>query len=134
MPDTFHEFEELLRAYRKSSVLLTAFDLGIFRALTDGPLSISQIEQQLGYSKRGIGALLTALSAMNVINISDNRYQINPEIAAFLNPASKQYAGGQIEHEIYLHKRWQYLSESVKTGEPSRRDSDSEETTRRIHV
>jgi cyclopropane fatty-acyl-phospholipid synthase-like methyltransferase len=132
MLGTFREFEELLRAYRKSSVLLSAFELGIFKALASGPLSINQLEQHLGYSKRGLGALLTALLAMNVIDTLDDHYQINPKIASFLNPTSQHYAGGQIEHEVYLHKRWQYLSESIKTGQPSRRDSVTEETTRRF--
>ena len=118
MSKEFAHFEELMRAYRQSYVIFSAFDLGIFKILGWESHSCNQLVKKTGCNLRGLEMLLTALQAMNLIIKIDNKYLLNPDLTPYFEPSSAQYCAGQIEHEHFLMKRWDHLTDSIHSGQP----------------
>jgi 2-polyprenyl-3-methyl-5-hydroxy-6-metoxy-1,4-benzoquinol methylase len=108
--------EELIRSYRRSHVILTAFELGLFETLVRKNQSVDELIIELDISRRGLELLLHALVALEILQKEGNVYRVSMKFHSLLNPDEPDYLGGLISHEIHLNKRWQLLTESVRTG------------------
>ena len=138
MSDTgFEHLSELLRAYRKSNVLFTAFELGVFEKLSSHPRDINTIAKELRISKKGIQRLLSALCAMGIIKKFDKNYSISEDYQKYLDPLLPENIHGLINHEIHLYHRWKHLTECIESGLPIKKITDPskpEDTARFINA
>lgn len=115
---TFESVTQLLRAYRGSAILFTAFELGLLEFLAKNPESPERISKALNLSRKGVSRILLALSALGIVEKDGRKFRILEPCLNLFHPDSDQYIGGLIQHEIHLQKRWWQLDKSVKTGRP----------------
>jgi cyclopropane fatty-acyl-phospholipid synthase-like methyltransferase len=126
MSQSFVYFEDLLRAYRKSRVIFSAFELKIFENLARKARTINQLHKIIDCDPRGLQTILDALQAMKLVQKTEDSYVIIPELTPYLDPSSEYYCGGQIAHEIFLAKRWEHLTDSIRTGNPAKKTDHPE--------
>jgi ubiquinone/menaquinone biosynthesis C-methylase UbiE len=101
-----------------------AHELGVLDKISEKLIDISTLVKDLGLSKKGLERLLPALCALGIIKKKNSNYSLSNEYNNYLDPQSKDYIGGLIDHEIHLHKRWARLSESVKSGLPVKKTDE----------
>jgi len=125
MSQTEYELlNEILRAYRKSEVLFVAHELGILDKIGQQPTDSDTLAKDLELSKNGIERLLSALCAIGIVIKEKEHYTLSVDFQPYLDPDSTDYIGGLINHEIHLHKRWNKLSESVRSGKPVKQSDE----------
>jgi len=79
---------DLLLAHQRSSALCAAIELGIFRALGDGPADAASLARQCATSERGMRILCDFLCISGLILKDSGIYRHSPTSAAFLDPRS----------------------------------------------
>ena len=124
MQNGFEQLSEILRSYRRSSVLFAAHELGVLNKISEESIDISTLVRALGLSKKGLERLLSALCALGIIKKDKNTYSISSEYKNYLDPRSTDFLGSLIDHEIHLHHRWTRLSEGVKSGLPVKKSKE----------
>lgn len=101
-----------------SKTLLSAVELGVFRALADGPLGAEELRKTLGIHSRSALDFFDALVALGMLGRDDAGYRNTPETDLFLDPAKPSYVGGVLEMSNYrLFGFWNSLTEALRTGE-----------------
>jgi hypothetical protein len=124
--DAFNQLSEHLRAYRISRALFSAYETGLFDALSESPLSETDIIKKIKLSKRSINPLLGFLKSLGIVTVQNSKYQISRDYLPYLSPSSGRYIGNMMAHEIHLSKRWQNLTGSIRSGEPVKEKKDRE--------
>ena len=119
MPASAEIFHMLL-AYKKSALLRSGIELGVFAHLAERPGTAADVAAELGLAPRGTRLLLNALVAIDVLEESDGRYRLTGWAAETLDPAREGYVG---ELSRILTSTWEWeamgrLSEAVRLGGP----------------
>ena len=111
---------QLAIGFWASKTFLSAVELGIFGALADGPLNLSDLRARLGLHERSARDFFDALVAMKLLQRDNTgRYSNSEEADLFLNPARPEYMGGLIEMlNARLYGFWGSLTEALRTGAP----------------
>ena len=99
------------QAFRAACV---AQRLGIFEALSNGPLTAAQVAHQIEADERGTTLLMEALEALGYLKKKNARYA-NTSMTAKWLPA---LADGLPFFERVVFEQWGYLEESIRSGEP----------------
>ena len=122
---------EMSGYYWKTCTLHAGVKLDVFTTIGDAHLRIEDIASNLGGDKRGVGMLLNALTAMNLLIKTDDQFSNTDAGKTFLSKASPRYIGYMIMHHHHLVHSWSQLDQAVKTGHPSgSRASFSDEVVR----
>ena len=79
---------ENLQAHQRTSALLAAIELDVFRAVGEGPGDVASIARHAKASERGIRILCDFLVVSGLLAKVDGRYRHTPSSAAFLDPKS----------------------------------------------
>lgn len=111
---------DLLLGYTPTLVLVTAVQLDVFGAMTEGAQTAADIAKATSTSPRGLTMLLDGLVSLGLLDKQANRYDLTPESETFLVKSSDNYLGGFIEVFQKGIQDWLKLPESVKTGQPVR--------------
>lgn len=111
---------QLSGQYWATCTLHAAVKLDVFTAIGDMQLSSDDIAQKRNVSKEGITRLLNALTAMNLIEKSDDKFSNTHAGKTFLSKDSPKYIGYIITHHHHLVDSWSKLDQSVETGAPVR--------------
>lgn len=111
---------EMSGNYWKSCVLHSAVELDVFSIIDDNEKSAEEISETTDYDLRGLTALLNALSAIELLVKTENRYSNVDFSKKFLCKSSPDYTGYIIMHHNHLVTPWANLSDSVVTGKPYR--------------
>jgi SAM-dependent methyltransferase len=86
-----------LNAFRRTAILRTGIELGVFTAIAGGASTCAAIAGKCGASERGIRILCDNLAINGFLTRSEGAYA-NTEVAAvFLNRHSPAYMGGMTE-------------------------------------
>jgi hypothetical protein len=106
-----------------SKVLLTAVELGVFTALSKGPMTAVELGNALGFHPRGTYDFFDTLVAMGFLEREGNgpsgKYSNTAETSQFLDKNKPQYVGGILEMASQrLYKFWHDLPAALKTGKP----------------
>jgi C-methyltransferase len=114
--DIFHA----LLAYKKSAMLRTGIELGVFARLAERPATADEVARDLELAPRGSRLLLNALVAIDVVEETDGVYRLAPLAAETLDPNRDGYLG---ELSRILTSRWEWeamgrLPEAVRRGGP----------------
>jgi SAM-dependent methyltransferase len=106
---------EIAIAFQRSRVLLTAFELDLFTALSTGAKFSSQVAQALGTEKRATDRLMNALCAMGFLQKRGARFSNTPSASGFLVKGKPEYMAG-LMHTVHLWSTWSTLTQAVRRG------------------
>src|SRR5262245_17457343 len=117
---TLESILELGYAFRGAKALMSAVELGVFTALTEGPLGGEALRQQLGLAERGARDFFDALVALGLLNRDrTGRYSSAPGAALYLDPRKESYVGGVFENlTVREYAHWGALTQALRTGMP----------------
>lgn len=111
---------EVGQAYRASKALLSAVELGVFTALSDGPLDADALVTRTGIHARGAHDFLDALVALGMLHRGeDGCYANSDETGLYLDRNKPTYVGGMLESAITRNYMvWGSLTAALRTGQP----------------
>ena len=109
--------------FKRSKILLSAVELGIFTRLGSASMTGRELGEALGLSARANPDFFDALVALRFLDREGDgegaRYRNTPETAAFLDRESPSYMGGILEMlNARLYRYWDDLTEALRTGRP----------------
>src|SRR3990172_2909114 len=97
-----------------------AVKLGVFEALSGGPLTAAETARQVEASERGVTLLLDALEALGYVKNQTGRYVNTPMTVKWLLRSSPtNLAGGIPFFDSMVFDRWGHLDESIRRGKPA---------------
>lgn len=106
---------EMVIAFQKARVILTAYELGIFTALGVEKKKSEEMARLCGADPRAMDRLMNALCATGLIAKEEGFFS-NSELAAkFLDRKSLDYLEG-LGHMSHMWDRWSTLTSAVKKG------------------
>ena len=100
--------------------LMLCTSCGIFDALQTSRLSAGEIAERVGLSKRGTEVLLQAMEAGGYIRRDGERYWNSKIAERWLTRASPRYVGNLVRYFETLFRRWEFLDETARRGEPQK--------------
>ena len=106
---------ELNWQFRASRVLMTAHQLGIFRAVRE-PRSVNEVAAQCGTNDSMTEKLLIACCALGLVQRDDDCFVITKLATDTLLPESPRYLGGVLDHGETLWWTHTGLPDIVRTG------------------
>lgn len=122
------ELQSLIRAYRRSQVLITCTELGVFRALSAGARDVASLATGLGADAPALARLLNTATALGLLARDGDRYANTPATDAVLGADGAGYLGNLFARENAFYDRWGRLAEAVRSGrrpEPNRKMEDA---------
>ena len=87
---------ETLNAYQKTAALKTAIELDVFTAIGRGTNGAAALAKKCQASERGIRILCDFLVVNGFLAKNDQRYELAPDSAIFLNKQSPAYIGSAV--------------------------------------
>ena len=94
--------------------------LGVFEALSGGPLTAAETARQVQASERGVTLLLDALESLGYVRKKDGRYVNTPmTVKWLLRHSPTSLAGGIPFFDSMVFDRWGHLDESIRRGKPA---------------
>lgn len=114
--------------YRKSHIIMSSIDLGIFASLDDAPgASLEVLAQKLSLAKRSTESLLGGLVALDLVDFDGKAYENSPTAQRYLVPRSPLYVGEAIKTLWGIGKEtWLTLTDTVREGHPRARQRTDE--------
>ena len=109
------EIREVTRAFQKSRILLTAYELDIFTFIGEKSYNSETISKALNLNTNATERLLNALVALKLIEKKNENYSNSKESLMFFSKNSPSYLGG-LMHSNHLWNTWSHLTDVVKTG------------------
>ncbi|MGH8906394.1 MAG: methyltransferase [Egibacteraceae bacterium] len=115
---TRRDLFDIMQAYKKTSLLRTGVELGVFDALASGPASAVELSDRLGIHSRGTRILLDALAAIWLLEVDGGRFCLSPAAADYLVSTRPDYLGGMVR---VMSSDWEWdalkdLSAAVRAG------------------
>jgi 2-polyprenyl-3-methyl-5-hydroxy-6-metoxy-1,4-benzoquinol methylase len=112
-------FEEALRAFQVSRILLTAIELDVFSTVGDGAFS-GEVAERGGLDPRATEILLNALVAAGALTKSGGTFRNTRFAARHLSTASPSNSRTPLLHIVNMWNSWSNLTQSVRLGVPVR--------------
>jgi SAM-dependent methyltransferase len=126
--DTPEALAALGQSFQQSRVLLTAFELGVFSALAEGPKTSAALAAALATDPRATDRLLNALCALGLVTKSGQSFANSEAAQKYLVRGRPEYLS-RLGHSANLYGRWAELTAAVRAGRRvSERRRDPEET------
>jgi len=111
---------QLSGSYWATCTLHAAVKLDVFTALGGRKRTAAELASDGNLSLRGLGMLLDALCALELLTKEGEAYAAVPAATHFLDKSSPAYLGHIIMHHHHLVDGWARLDEAVRSGEPVR--------------
>ncbi|MFP4475218.1 MAG: methyltransferase [Desulfatibacillaceae bacterium] len=112
----FGRIQKMAMAFQQSRILLTAYELGVFTALDDGPLTAGDVAGRIMADVRATDRLLAALTALDLLIKEGDRYENTPAASEFLVEDRPGFMSG-LMHAVHLWDSWSTLTAAVRQGE-----------------
>lgn len=106
---------EMARAFQKSRVLLTAYELELFTALGEESKSAIEVADMLGTDRRATERLMNALCAISMLEKKEGRFSNTPLTSRFLVKGKPDFMAGMM-HLVNLWDTWSTLTQAVRHG------------------
>ncbi len=125
-----HRWYEHLIALWAPGAIEAAYDLGVFRVLSEGPMTSAEVAEACGTDARATRVLLDALYAYELIDrksgLEDTAIYIFPEYSRdCLLPGGIYSLSGKIAYDRHLAwGAWRDLARAVRTGSYEENGSD----------
>lgn len=91
---------ETLQAYKRTSLLRAAMDLGVFDALADGPHDAAELARVLGVDARALRVFLGAAAATGLLAAEGAAYALPPGAGDLLVSGRPGYAGHAVRINV----------------------------------
>jgi len=122
---------ELSGYYWKTCTLHAGVKLDVFTIIGDGTVTAQTVAQKTEADERGVTMLLNALTAMELLVKTGDKYAVVPSAANLLSKSSPRYIGYMIMHHHHLVESWSRLDQAVMTGKSVRTRPSFDDETRR---
>lgn len=122
---------ELSGYYWKTCTLHAGVKLDIFTVIGSRKLTGKAIAEKMNADQRAMTTLLNALSAMQLLDKSDDYYANTESAKTFLSKDSPQYIGYMIMHHYHLIESWIKIDQVVLSGKAVRKRSSNQEEVQR---
>jgi cyclopropane fatty-acyl-phospholipid synthase-like methyltransferase len=106
---------EMVIAFQRSRVLLTAYELELFTALGNESKSSAEVAVALGTEKHATDKLMNALCALELLIKKENKFSNTPLAQKFLVKQSPDFMGN-LYHSVSLWDTWSTLTRAVYKG------------------
>lgn len=109
------EIREMVYAFQKSRLILTAFELDVFTILDSGPKTSEEAAKEAGADARAFDRLLNALCSTELIVKEEGKFANTPAAARYLVDGKQDYMAG-IQHSVHQWNTWGSLTQAVLKG------------------
>jgi SAM-dependent methyltransferase len=109
------DLTKLVNAFRPSRIILTAFELGIFTALSGKRLPSLAAAKILRVDPRGLDRLMNALCVLGLLKKRGGVFSNSPFADRFLVKGKPEFMGG-LAHSANLWNSWTTLTRAVAHG------------------
>lgn len=106
---------QLASAFQSCRILLSAFELDIFTALSGKPKTSQEVAQTIRGDSRATDRLLNALCALGFVKKEKDLFSNTETAEKFLTQGKKTYLGG-LMHTVHLWDTWSTLTDAVRAG------------------
>src|SRR5262245_35483669 len=98
---------QLSWGYTAPLMIEAAIRHGVFDHLETGAKTVEEVAALSGASKRGLTAIMNALTGLGLLAKDADKYSLTPESATFLVSGKPAYHGGYFRHmSIQLIPNW----------------------------
>lgn len=120
-PMTPERIMQFLWGFAPPLAIEAAIHHHVFDVLAKRPLTLGELAQATGASKRGLSAIVNLLVGLALLSRDDEgRFALTPESRAFLVSHNQSFMGGIFRHvSAQLLPKWLHLSDIVATGKPA---------------
>ncbi|NOZ48325.1 MAG: methyltransferase domain-containing protein [Chlorobi bacterium] len=115
---TINEFMPLINGYKKSRIILSAWELDIFTIVENTDGTKDKIFKMLKTDERATQILLDVLTSLGLLVKKENSYFNTAFSKKYLVKSSKEYLSG-LGHSGNLWNLWSGLTRVVKEGKPN---------------
>jgi predicted O-methyltransferase YrrM len=112
---TADDLHQLARAFFRSRILLTAYELGLFTALGDGRKTSAEVAEELQTDPRATDRLMNALAVLGLLHKEEGRFANAEAAARCLIKGKAEYMAG-LMHTVNLWDSWSTLTDAVRAG------------------
>jgi SAM-dependent methyltransferase len=117
---------QLSGGYWSACALHAGVKLDLFTLLAERVLTPPELARVLNADQRGVGMLLSALAALDLLEKRGEAFVATPFAQEFLSRSSPKYLGHIILHHHHLMEGWTHLDQAVRSGGPVRERSSHE--------
>ena len=111
-------FFDTVSAFERTEALRTAIELDLFTQLADRPQTAAELAGACQAAPRGVRILADYLTILGFLRKHDDRYELTPDSAVFLNRRSPAYLGGTLDFILTpkLQECFKQLTAAVRRG------------------
>lgn len=114
-PQNPEEIKEFVSYFQKTRILLSAFELGVFSALSDKKLTSAEVADAINANARATDRLMNALCALGFMQ-KDKGLFFNTQVSSeFLCKGKPGYFSG-LMHSVNQWRTWSTLTDAVIAG------------------
>ena len=106
---------EMATAYQRSAVVAAACETGVAAAIAGRPASADEVAAQRGLDRRGVSALLGAMSSLGLAERDGAGYRLS-EAGAPLAPGHPASIAAIVAKEWFFYRAWGGLAQTVRDG------------------
>lgn len=128
--DWVQRINEMAWGYKNAAILLNSLRAGIFEALGEDWLTADEVATGCGLDSRATDIVLHALTAAGIVQQDGERFATEPEARPVLLKDSPTTLKSILGHNLFMMRGWAHLDEVLRTGEPIRQETRSEEQMR----
>ena len=132
--------QRVAKAFWESAALMSAVELDLFTAISDGDDTIDKAAAAMGIEPENAERLMTALTAMEMLTRDGDRFANAPDVERFLVRSSPSYAGPWMLFGKPRWDGWGRLTEHLRQRRADQRvlgmydDSFTVERARQYHA
>ena len=105
--------------WREAILLGSALENGLLGAVADTPRSALEVADELGYDRRAVCVVLSALAEIGLLEESETGFVLREEHRGpLLEPEHPRYVGAVVVHRFGLISSWSKMPEVLRSGEP----------------
>jgi predicted O-methyltransferase YrrM len=109
------DIHNLARAFLRSRILLTAYELEVFTALGDERKTSAEVAAALGTDARAADRLMNALAVLGLLKKEGGKFANSPAAGRYLVAGKPEYMAG-LGHTVNLWDSWSTLTDAVRAG------------------
>jgi predicted O-methyltransferase YrrM len=106
---------QLARAFFRSRILLTAYELDVFTTLGEESKTSAEVAAALGTDARATDRLMNALAVLDLLEKEGDRFANAEAAARYLVAGKPEYMAG-LGHTVNLWDSWSTLTGAVRAG------------------
>jgi len=109
------DLQQIARAFFRSRILLTAYELGLFTELGDERKTSAEVASALETDHRATDRLMNALAVLGLLVKDGETFANTPAASRYLVEGKPEYMAG-LMHAVNLWDSWSTLTDAVRAG------------------